>query len=291
MPRRRFGTILASYNPRGLIPALLLTSGVFALLRRLGPREDVFLPRNVGTRSVTQSTTKDYYDNAYHKIRGSKQNYGQRFLDSAMAAFPVDKYPRWLDAGTGNCGVLRKLLDAGYDAYGTDLSTVSLEQSCPDLVKLGKATAVPLHALPFESGQFDVIFSSDVLEHVPEEDVRKSIAELVRVSRTGVFFMTISLRLSNYDLNKPIPVSHVTVHPRSWWEAIFAQHGCSRNEQLLSQLQKRIPAQITEDLAKKMARAKPGHEFWRDGEKEPWFFIFNCEAPINVRRSTFFGFK
>ena len=134
--------------------------------------------------------------------------------------------------------------------------------------------AIPMHKLPFKDKHFDVIFSTDVLEHVPEADVKKSIAELVRVSLTGVFFMTISLRLSNYDLGKPVPISHVTVHGRSWWEALFKEHGCVRNEELLSKLQSKLPEKIPHDLTEKMRKSKPGHEFWRDGEREPWFFIF-----------------
>lgn len=222
------------------------------------------------------TSTKTYYDESYHKLRGSKQNYGKRFFDSATSAFPLSSFPRWLDAGTGNCDVLRQLLGSGYDAFGTDLSEYSLNQACPDLVKEGKAKAVPLHKLPFPDGYFDVVFSSDVLEHVPEADVRKSVAELVRVSRTGIFFMSISLRLSNYDLGKPEPVSHVTVKPRAWWEEIFAEHGCAREEELITKLQNKMPECISMQMAEKMRNAQPGHEWWREGEKEPWFFIFKC---------------
>ena len=265
MSRRQFNQGIPSF-----VLLLIVIFASFALLKN--------------SSHAVKTDTTSYYDESYHKIRGSKQNYGNQFFESATSAYPVDTYPRWLDAGTGNCGVLRKLLDAGYDAYGTDLSVVSLEQACPDLVKAGKAQAVPLQRLPFPDGHFDVVFSSDVLEHVPEADVQKSVSELVRVSRTGVLFLSISLRLSNYDLGKPEPVSHVTVRPRTWWEARFAAHGCVRDDLLVSKLQAKMPECISIELAEKMRRAQQGHEWWRDGEREPWFFIFKC-SPISERKA------
>jgi len=42
--------------------------------------------------------------------------------------------------------------------------------------------------LPFPSGSFDVVISSDVMEHVPPEQRRKVIAEALRVARKKVVF-------------------------------------------------------------------------------------------------------
>lgn len=56
---------------------------------------------------------------------------------------------------------------------GVDIST---EGARPDLLAGG-------HALPFAAGQFDLVFSSQVLEHVPDDAA--VLAECARVLRTG----------------------------------------------------------------------------------------------------------
>lgn len=54
---------------------------------------------------------------------------------------------------------------------------------------------------------FDIVMSSDVLEHIHEDEADKVISELVRVSRRHLF-LSISLK----------PHTKVTAHPPYWFK-------------------------------------------------------------------------
>lgn len=88
--------------------------------------------------------------------------------------------PRVLDAG---CGTGRNLVEFGTlgDAAGVDPSADAVafcHRRGLDSVRLGG-----LEALPFDSGDFDLLLASDVLEHV--EDDRGALRELHRVAAPG----------------------------------------------------------------------------------------------------------
>ncbi|HYP48571.1 MAG TPA: class I SAM-dependent methyltransferase [Thermoleophilaceae bacterium] len=88
--------------------------------------------------------------------------------------------PRILDAG---CGTGRNLMDfrAMGPAEGVDLS--------PEAVKfchrrgLLDVHEAPIEQLPFEDGRFDLIFATDVIEHLPDDG--PALTELRRVAAPG----------------------------------------------------------------------------------------------------------
>jgi SAM-dependent methyltransferase len=89
---------------------------------------------------------------------------------------------RLLDAGCGTGGFLRWMLDQGSFgmAAGVDLaaSAVTLAR---ERVPEADLQAAPLSALPFDEAAFDLVVSNDVLQHVHEDDVERSVRELHRV--------------------------------------------------------------------------------------------------------------
>lgn len=74
--------------------------------------------------------------------------------------------------------------------------------------------AYPEHAeLP--SGTFDGVISTDVLEHVPEEDVPWVLAEIFGFAERFVY-----LNVACYPAKKILPNgenAHCTVRPQEWW--------------------------------------------------------------------------
>ena len=100
-----------------------------------------------------------------------------------------------LDAGAGQCRVTRALLSASYEVKGVELSKGSLDEFCQDLIERKIVFQTGLDALPFLNSSFDVVFSSEVLEHVPEGIVQASVNELSRVTK-GPIFATLSFSLS-----------------------------------------------------------------------------------------------
>jgi SAM-dependent methyltransferase len=92
--------------------------------------------------------------------------------------------PRVLDAG---CGTGRNLVEFGAlgPGAGVDPSADAVafcHRRGLDSVRLGG-----LEALPFETGDFDLLLASDVLEHVPEDG--RALRELRRVAADGAFLV------------------------------------------------------------------------------------------------------
>jgi len=88
--------------------------------------------------------------------------------------------PRILDAG---CGTGRNLAEFAHlgPAVGVDFSPEAVE-FCRRRGLAGVQVA-PVEELPFEDGSFDLIFATDVIEHL--DDDRRALAELRRVAAPG----------------------------------------------------------------------------------------------------------
>jgi SAM-dependent methyltransferase len=88
--------------------------------------------------------------------------------------------PRILDAG---CGTGRNLMDfqALGPADGVDLSREAIE-FCQRRGLHGVREA-PIEDLPYEDGRFDLIFATDVIEHLPDDG--RALTELRRVAAPG----------------------------------------------------------------------------------------------------------
>ncbi|SIR20194.1 class I SAM-dependent methyltransferase [Bosea sp. TND4EK4] len=108
---------------------------------------------------------------------------GRRSLFLAeIGRLHLPKDARILDVGTSTGTNLRMLRDAGYThVLGLDSSEESLRwtaaKGLPEVVKGDVCD------LPFESGGFDLVLATDVLEHV--EDDAQAAAEIARVLKPG----------------------------------------------------------------------------------------------------------
>jgi ubiquinone/menaquinone biosynthesis C-methylase UbiE len=89
-----------------------------------------------------------------------------------------------LDAGCGAGGLLLWARDLGAfeRLCGVDVSPEALEFAGKAVPEADLRLA-PLRELPFEGDSFDVVLCTDVLQHVEEDDVQASLAELRRVLR------------------------------------------------------------------------------------------------------------
>lgn len=110
-------------------------------------------------------------------------DYKPALLDAIASRFPGRPV---LEVGCGLGTDLAGLARRGLDVTGIDVapSVVALAREhlrhygLPGRVLVGDA-----HALGFQDGTFDVVYSSGVLQHVP--DIRHAVAEIHRVLRPG----------------------------------------------------------------------------------------------------------
>jgi 2-polyprenyl-3-methyl-5-hydroxy-6-metoxy-1,4-benzoquinol methylase len=107
--------------------------------------------------------------------------YLKSYVDLVDLHTPPDEYT--LDLGCGN-GISSKMLhDRGRNVVGVDISPLFLKETKKwenDSLKYRVGDALNLD---FESGQFGVVCSNELIEHTP--DVETTLLEMIRVTRKG----------------------------------------------------------------------------------------------------------
>lgn len=125
----------------------------------------------------------------------------------------------------------------GAEVWGVDLSHIGVLRAKQRLgMTAGAADAT---ALPFADGSFDVVFSTEVIEHVLDPD--KMLAEMRRVARKWVLVTTPVSQTADehepdYELTEE---GHVNNFDRATVEALFgpdARYGSFRNNSTLALL-------------------------------------------------------
>jgi ubiquinone/menaquinone biosynthesis C-methylase UbiE len=93
-----------------------------------------------------------------------------------------------LDAGCGDGWYSARMHEKGAVVHGCDFSGKAI--SFANII-VPKVTfkAGSLLNLPYEDNFFDVVFSFQVLEHIPPSDLPKAISEVHRVLKTGGIFI------------------------------------------------------------------------------------------------------
>jgi SAM-dependent methyltransferase len=88
-----------------------------------------------------------------------------------------------LDAGCGSGGVSGLLLSRGYHVVGCDMDADSIRQGLTQ-GRLREVHRVDVAKLPFEDDAFDLVICSEVIEHVPDDEL--ALCSLLRVARRDV---------------------------------------------------------------------------------------------------------
>lgn len=135
-----------------------------------------------------------------------------------------------IDVGCGRGYIVRILENKGIKAVGIDISKHCWHSRATDSFILWDATKIPWE-MPSEMKEiseirmgeakipdkkFDLCFSCNFLEHIPEDKLNGIIREMVRVSNRGLH--GIHMTDSPYEeLDEDIDITHHTIHERQWW--------------------------------------------------------------------------
>ena len=168
-----------------------------------------------------------------------------------------------LDVGCATGFLVEALRELGLDAQGSDISHYAVEHATPGAqghLKVGNL----LDGLPYADGQFELVSTLEILEHLPPADVPRALQEIRRVC-AGVVYATIPSfgrnasgpnghyegkvrpeRLEHYnelglDFVGPVPEAdletdigggpvegHLSIASFGWWTDRFADAGFSR---------------------------------------------------------------
>jgi len=126
-----------------------------------------------------------------------------------------------LDIGAGNGLIVSRLLSEGLDAHGVDITKDAWETKSnvnPYFVSpKSRLTEASVCNLPYEDNEFDVTFSTTLMEHLPESSVDKAISEIARVTKHRTIHW---IDTDGEDVQFGMKL-HLTVKPKSWWVSKF----------------------------------------------------------------------
>ena len=156
--------------------------------------------------------------------RADAQGVGYRDfpINDIRAQYILSKNPRSvIDLGCGGNFITQRLRKWGIDAWGIDISQYAKEHFCPEEVKDYFVVGNIADMSMFQDKQFSYAFSMGVLEHLPEEDLKKAISEIKRVCRGGIIAPCLSTELSaNLPLEQRDP-THKVLRDFYWWREQF----------------------------------------------------------------------
>ena len=116
-----------------------------------------------------------------------------------------------LVVGSGNGYELVWFHKAGYPVKGLELYTPNVPL-VKKLTTIGSATD-----MPWENKEFDLVFCTEMFEHVTEEETELILKEMKRVAKR--FYITIATR-GDAPYN-----THINIQKPWWWMAKFDELG------------------------------------------------------------------
>ncbi|MGD9276206.1 MAG: class I SAM-dependent methyltransferase [Candidatus Pacearchaeota archaeon] len=127
-----------------------------------------------------------------------------------------------LDVGCGSGHSVREFLKKGYGCKGVETSEYLIKNQLRDLVKKGLVKKNSADNLEFEDKSFDITFCTDVMEHIPINEIPRAIKEMSRVSRRYLFF---TIEYGPSDFKEGGKDLHVTQRNRRWWIKTIERFG------------------------------------------------------------------
>lgn len=180
-------------------------------------------------KTAKSMDTKDYEKWYYGRPQAKEYLNNERIWINLADMIQYFKPKRVFEFGSGLGNLLKECKKRGIDIVGSETSRYAIRNSlCKE--KLMQIGETPKSRLPFRDDSFDLIFSSEVMEHVKEEYTEAVIKELNRVC-SGYALLTIN----TFDCKQP---GHINMHSRNWWLNKFLKNGFRHDSKAWSDLDK-----------------------------------------------------
>jgi len=166
-----------------------------------------------------------YYNRPQSKVYLSDKKIWTNQIDM-IESFEPDMV---FEFGSGLGYALKEAETRGIKMVGCETSEYAVKNSIckTNMIRIGE---IPDQSLPFLDNTFDLVFSSEVMEHIKEEQTNSVIRELYRISRKHIL-----LTINTFDANQP---GHINMHARDWWISKFEAVGFEHDEKKYEKLNK-----------------------------------------------------
>ena len=154
------------------------------------------------------------YDRSYFEGRVYKGLYRDFPCHWKTVEVIMERRPESvLELGGARGYVTKKLEALGVRAVCVDVSKHCWHTRATDSFLLWDVTKTPW---PFKDKEFDLCFSKDFMEHLPEDKLQDVIKEMARVSKRGLHGIT----FADHPFARDDP-THLTLRSKEWWENLF----------------------------------------------------------------------
>ena len=181
-------------------------------------------------------TASEHYDAEYFtgdwRAEGNSYNLETRRAIEAKNPFLIKDVfqPRKaLDLGCGPGALMHLLLELGVEADGIDYNEMSLRLATPevrDRIAIGDASDTSIK----DAGSYDLVICREVLEHLTVVEVKKAVANMVRLTSRFVYVTTRfhpnPPTLLDFNTSDDLDPSHITLLNKDMLRLMFILEGC-----------------------------------------------------------------
>ena len=163
-------------------------------------------------------TLADEYISEYKRIHKNNPNYGH-----GPCTPVIEKYSKWCEEIPG----VSRILD-----YGCGNSKL-VDGVLPnlDLIRERWDPAIPKYSTRPEPWKFDLVFCTDVMEHIPKENVLPTLRDIRAATKNALIIPHLGKAGQLLSNGKN---SHVTVEPVKWWLKKIIEAGFDTAREMLS---------------------------------------------------------
>lgn len=158
-----------------------------------------------------------------------------------------------LDVGAGQGSFTDYSIRSGLNARGYDFSEWAVNH--PHNHAKGCLFQADATKLPEPDDSWDLLFCSDMLEHIKKSEVHKVIDHFYRITRKWVFLQFPVVEAEErFDAEKHgkdhrlyahfMIAGHLNMETRGWWEKLFKDRGFQIRDDLVAQFRKQTPREV-----------------------------------------------
>lgn len=161
-------------------------------------------------------TLADEYVSEYKRIHENNPNYGH-----GPCTPEIKKYSKWCE----EIPSISRILD-----YGCGNSKL-VDEILPDkdLIRERWDPAIPKYSTKPSPWKFDLVFCTDVMEHIPEKNVLPTLIDIRDASENALIIPHLGRAEQLLSNGKN---SHVTQQSREWWLKKIIQAGFTKAKEI-----------------------------------------------------------